>query len=337
MCDVRLERLIALLKEGHEYERLDYKESFLTDQPSAWIELAKDIGAMQVNGGHIVLGADGKGTPTGNLRPGDARRLDESVVRSKIKKWLPEPFDLRVALHEISGRIVALICVPSHPDGFCIFKADGFYDGKAVFRAGDVFVRHGSASERWQQSDIARIRSNLREQAEQRGRARVHQIALPRTMNVVGQAEGLIRELGKACGRDVDPDRLTRAELNEICVAVAPHGAAPLVVALHQNGELVHATWWAYLQHLRNRSREFTNGIQVLSGHLEAEHVALLAAVDQCPYFNQLDAFGGMHPSNNDFSWLSDPIWNYLQEARSLKAYVQRKRIEVTTSSGESA
>jgi hypothetical protein len=329
MCDVRLERLIALLQEGHEHERLDYKDSFATDQKSTWMELAKDIGSMQVSGGHIVLGADGAGTPTGRLARGDARRLDETVVRSKMRTWIPEPFDVRVAVHEISGRLVALIYVAPNPDGFCIFKADGFHDGKTVFRAGDVFVRHGSASERWQQTDIARIRTNLREQAEQRGRSRVYQVALPGTMNVVGQAEGLITELGKACGRHVDADFITRVEHDEICASVGPHGAAPLVVGLNQTGEWVHATWWAYLQRLRVRSREFTNGLQIFSGHLDAEHVALLASIDQCPYFSQLSAFGDMQPTNNDFCWLSAPMWEYLQDIKCLKAYVQQTQKEL--------
>lgn len=335
MCDVRLERLLALLQEGHEHERLDYKEFFAAEQRSTWVEIAKDIGAMQVSGGHIVLGVDGKGKPTGGLKPEDARRLDETIVRNKIKTWVPEPFDIRVAIHEVSGCRVAMIYVAPSPDGFCIFKADGFNAGRPVFRAGDVFARHGSASERWQQADITRIRTNLREQAERRGRSHVYHVALPRTMNVIGQAEGLIREFGKACGRDVDPDRLGRAEHDEICAAVRPHGAAPMVVGLDQKGEWIHATWWIYLQRLRVSSREITNGLQIFSAHLDPEHVALLATIDQCPYFSQLSAIGDMQPTNNDFCWLSGPMWDYFQDIKSLKAYVQRKERELAKIAGE--
>jgi len=52
-----------------------------------------------------------------------------------------------------------MIYVGPSPSGFCIFKADGNYEGAGspAFRAGDVFARHGSASEPWAQTDIARI------------------------------------------------------------------------------------------------------------------------------------------------------------------------------------
>jgi len=121
------------------------------------VELAKDVGAMQVDGGYIVIGADEHGKPTGHLNPKLAALLDESVIRKKLIKYLPEPLEIRAATHRIGDHLVAVIFVGPNPAGMVVFRADGNYTGGQAFREGDVFVRHGTSSERWQQHDIARI------------------------------------------------------------------------------------------------------------------------------------------------------------------------------------
>lgn len=51
------ERLRQLLDDGHEWEELDYKRVLDLSTRRDEVELAKDIGAMQVDGGDIVIGA----------------------------------------------------------------------------------------------------------------------------------------------------------------------------------------------------------------------------------------------------------------------------------------
>lgn len=56
-----------------------------------------------------------------------------------------------------------------------MFKADGSYAGpdgreRFKFRAGDVFARHGTASERWTQRDLDRVRRRIRDQEKERWR-----------------------------------------------------------------------------------------------------------------------------------------------------------------------
>lgn len=195
--NVTSERLTALLASEHESSTLDFKSTFEPTESRSWVELAKDVGAMLMDGGYIVIGANERGVPSGQLDAQSAKQLDEATLRKKLKKWIAEPFEIRSAVHEINGSIVALIFAKPHEDGFCIFKADGAYAGndRPVFRAGDVFARHGTASERWQQSDIQKIRNRLRQRSEQKDRASVYKIAIPRTMNVVGQCQGMLRDL----------------------------------------------------------------------------------------------------------------------------------------------
>jgi hypothetical protein len=160
---LHLEKLRELLAEQHESERLDYKRELDLRDKRAELELIKDIAAMQPLGGYIVIGADDRGAPSGALTQEQARHLDETIVRAKAARFLPEPLVLRLARHTVDANELVLLYVGPHPDGFVIFKADGNVGGDIIFRQGEVFVRHGSASERWRQEDVDRVRARLRD------------------------------------------------------------------------------------------------------------------------------------------------------------------------------
>jgi hypothetical protein len=117
------EKLRLLLDDQHEQSCLDYKRMLDLSETRHVVELAKDVAAMQSeeSGGYI------------------------------------------------DGNNVVLIYVGASQQGWCIFACDGEYAEEAykdganikrkvtVFRVGDVFVRHGTASERWQDSDQRRL------------------------------------------------------------------------------------------------------------------------------------------------------------------------------------
>jgi Schlafen, AlbA_2 len=128
---------------------------------------------MQIEGGFIVVGADDHGGVVG-IEEREQRLFDEATVRAKMLKFLPDSISLRCARHQIDGKLLALIYVAPNAEGFAVFKTDGRYTEdngpKTVFRAGDVFVRHGSASERWRQDDIERIRKRLVERRKEQWR-----------------------------------------------------------------------------------------------------------------------------------------------------------------------
>ena len=152
------EKLRQLLDEQAESAALDFKSECDLSQKPALVELAKDVGALQMRGGFIVFGADDRGRPTGGLTKGTVPLFDEARLRSKLRKWIPDPLELLSARHEVDGTSLVLMYVGASPLGFAVFQADGKYllNGKevTVFRKGDVFARHGSASEPWNQSDL---------------------------------------------------------------------------------------------------------------------------------------------------------------------------------------
>jgi hypothetical protein len=138
--DMGEENLRQLLKEGHESEILDYKSSCDISKKVELVELVKDIGATDSY----------------------ERLFEQASFRSKIKRYLPEPFDVRCAFHKLNIGSFILIYVAKHPDGFVIFQCDGNPDNtNIVFRMGQVYARHGTASEPWNQHDIKRIIKHL--------------------------------------------------------------------------------------------------------------------------------------------------------------------------------
>lgn len=163
------EKLGELLREQAESPSLDYKRVLDLRDKKDLCELAKDLGAMQILGGYIVIGADDHGTVTGDLTDDLVPFFDESRLRAKVTKYLPDNIDLLVATHvDDDGKNVVLIYVGVNPDGFAIFKIDGAYESGCAFRQGEVFARHGTASERWSQADIGQVKDTIISEAKER-------------------------------------------------------------------------------------------------------------------------------------------------------------------------
>ncbi|MGE3193761.1 MAG: ATP-binding protein [Microbacteriaceae bacterium] len=156
---VDLDRLRGLLARGAEADDLDFKATWDPRPKSDLIELCKDIAAMESlpDGGYIVVGADDHGSPSGMFAPEAARDFDEQKVRSKVAAVLGEPIDLSAALHRIESNDFLLIGVGPNWDGMRIMSKDGEYENKTVWRAGDVFVRRGTSSVRWNQHEARGI------------------------------------------------------------------------------------------------------------------------------------------------------------------------------------
>lgn len=144
---VSADTLTALLDLQGEHDWLDHKRQCDLSSARGLVELAKDIGAMMITDGYIVIGADDTGRPAGDIeRP---ELFDPATLHNKLARYLPEPLEIRSAVHH-QNQSYALIYVSPHPDGFCIFERDGTYpDGKrqaTAFRAGEVFARTARAA-----------------------------------------------------------------------------------------------------------------------------------------------------------------------------------------------
>lgn len=169
---VDAEALAQLLALGGERDWLDYKRQCDLSETRDVVEIVKDMGAMMMTGGYLIIGADDQGEPSGE--PEHLDLFDTAKLHAKVAKYISGPFELRAGIHQHQGQSFALIYVAPHPDGFCVFTTSGNYTepGKGqrqAFKAGEVYVRHGTSSQPWNQHDIAAIKQRLAADAD-RGR-----------------------------------------------------------------------------------------------------------------------------------------------------------------------
>jgi len=205
-------KLMELLEVQTELPQLDYKRECDLSDTGALVELTKDIGAMNILGGYLVIGADDNGNAVG-LPTRQAQHFDQARLSGKIAKYLPSGGDIRSAVHTLGDgsapREVALVWVGPHPDGWCIFLRNGDYEKeskiKTAFRAGDVYARHGTRSEPWNQTDIAAARNALVARAKDSWRAehaeetrRALQTAMAGAAAVAGPSDAFTWKLDRA-------------------------------------------------------------------------------------------------------------------------------------------
>lgn len=157
------EKLAELLDLQAEQPQLDYKRVIDLSSTRSLVELAKDVGAMQLLGGYIIGGVDDRGVPTGEMNDGcDVRLFDESRLTPRLLRYLPEPLTVRTRVAMREGNTMVMVCVLPHPNGYAVFHTDGQYEranGKPViaFRAGEIWWRDGTRSVRMSQVGFEEI------------------------------------------------------------------------------------------------------------------------------------------------------------------------------------
>lgn len=156
------EKLAELLDLQNEQPELDFKRQIVLGTAEGLVELAKDVGAMQVLGGYIVGGVDDHGVPSGEMDDTDTRPFDEANLVPQLLRYLPEPLTVRCRVTEWQDHTLVLIFIGPHPNGYAIFRADGAYERppgrpRVTFRAGEAFWRDGTRSVRISQAGMERI------------------------------------------------------------------------------------------------------------------------------------------------------------------------------------
>jgi hypothetical protein len=147
------ERLGALLALAAEYDDLDFKLELDLSSKRSEVELVKDVGAMQVKGGHIVIGVDGAGVPTGDMDGADTTPFDPANLVPKMQRFLEGPLGIASSVLTKNGHKLVLISIAPNPHGCAFFQIDAVYPDpqdptKTItrFRAGDVFWRENTRS-----------------------------------------------------------------------------------------------------------------------------------------------------------------------------------------------
>jgi predicted HTH transcriptional regulator len=158
-----------LVTRKRESAKLDYKQEWEPQRRRDVVELTKDLVAMaNTAGGYVVIGLGDDGEEVG-LSDAQVEVLDEAKVRAQVQSFLGIGLELFLdKTITYGGKKYAILTVLRSPRSPIVFEKDGQYPdpgggnrSPAAFRQGDVFVRHGSASERWNQDDVRTIYSRV--------------------------------------------------------------------------------------------------------------------------------------------------------------------------------
>lgn len=156
------EDLRYLLSFKGERPKLDFKSAYDDASKKDTVGVVKDIVAMaNTEGGFIVLGAENDGRACG-LASTQADAVDDAKIASRLSSYLGASVEIHVSHHKLDGLALVVITVPRGHQ-LLVFEKDGQHSkpAHAEFRAGDVFVRHSSKSERWYQEDVRRITQRI--------------------------------------------------------------------------------------------------------------------------------------------------------------------------------
>lgn len=209
------ERVRQLLAAGGESWALDYKSELHPDDKRQLLALAKDVGAMAARGGDIVVGADETGATTGRVSEHDREQFDEARLRDKLKRYLGPRVALRTGVHDIDGQLVAIVAVEPHPLGVCMMAADGNHEAGSEFRTADVFVRRGTQSVRWSETEVAEFIERTREQQRESVRVEVRE-EWQSAMGVAEAAAAVRRAPVVATSWALDLDTLVETVLQDL-------------------------------------------------------------------------------------------------------------------------
>jgi len=213
------ETLRALMSDRGERDDVDFKLSCDLNNRADLVAITKDIGAMLMEGGYIVIGVTDEGEPGDVFDERQAALFDPATLTAKIGRYLAPGFEVGCASLDVEGHKFAIIRVAPHTEVIAAFAMDGTYerDGRSrtEFRRGDVYARHGTRSEPWNEQDIARCRQRMREEEHERARANFAR-DLAAVTDEMQRTGGLARAPLGALTWTGEPNDLTAAVLEQI-------------------------------------------------------------------------------------------------------------------------
>lgn len=171
--DLSDEKIDALTRLQREEESLDYKETLdLSSGKRAKVDIVCDIASMaNTRGGYIIVGVkedEGKTFTVEGASEACIGALDQANIQNWLQTYIDATLHVvaRTALVSDGKQVVAICVSPARVP--VPFRRNGQYDGPGrrsvtKFSAGELFVRHGSKSERAAYEDWIRLTESIRQ------------------------------------------------------------------------------------------------------------------------------------------------------------------------------
>jgi len=137
------------------------------------------------------------------------------------------------------------------------------------------------------------------------------------TSRVVAECISQLYEIGKKSDVDIDLDTLDEPTVTLALSKIAPYSPAPLVFLQTKES----ANWLQYFEFHNNNSSKSINRVLAQLPYLEAKHVSLLSAIDDCSHFLVVQQFQNHNISNSDLSAFATSFFEYCSLCRDLKNY----------------
>jgi len=162
----------------------DYKLMFDLDDQKAKVDLVKNLVAMaNVGGGRIMFGRDETDFP--GIDEATCQALDSARLSDLVTRYIkPATIELSVQIQRLDGRYILTINVEStkYP---IVMSRKGDWSGMPskkppLFREGDIWIRHGSKTERITYEDMRAWIEQARQEEKDRILSRItHLVDLP--------------------------------------------------------------------------------------------------------------------------------------------------------------
>ena len=136
------------------------------------------------------------------------------------------------------------------------------------------------------------------------------------TTRVVGDCQNQLLEISRVTGIDISLANASIESVTEAFRKIAPYSDAPLIISPPS----VHANWFQYFWHHRNRSRQGISRLFAQLPYVDADLVSLLAAVDDCSHFYQIEVLQSI-TVKKDLSAFASTFYDYCELCRKLNEY----------------
>ena len=136
---------------------------------------------------------------------------------------------------------------------------------------------------------------------------------------IVDECVGQLIEISKASGVALALTQLSGESTKLALSKIQPYSQAPLII--DQAG--TYANWFQYFVFHNNRTKDSIRKLFDQLPFLEAKHIGLISAIDDCPHFYSLDVVLGIKVRNSDLSAWASTFHAYCALCCELESYNQ--------------
>lgn len=152
---------------------------------------------------------------------------------------------------------------------------------------------------------------------EQKDKATLYPYIKKHVELVVGICQAQIREIGKASGINLELDSISRIDVEMALKNITSNCPVPLLISLPSD-----ADWFQYFFHYSTRTKRSIGRLLDQLPFLDAKHISLLTAIDDCSHFNRFDTLSISKICYEDLSWMATKFYDYCELCKALNAHM---------------